>query len=64
LVLVRQDPSERALDGALGFAAGAMLFVISDETMPETHARRHERVATAGTIAGVIVMRYLDIALA
>ncbi|WP_135822127.1 ZIP family metal transporter [Halostella litorea] len=48
---------------AMGFAAGAMLFVISDEIVPETHARGHERVATAGTIAGVIVMLYLDIAL-
>ncbi|MFB6196544.1 MAG: ZIP family metal transporter, partial [Haloplanus sp.] len=49
---------------AMGFAAGAMLFVISDEIVPETHARGYERVATAGTILGVIVMVYLDVALA
>ncbi|MFB6302994.1 MAG: ZIP family metal transporter [Haloferacaceae archaeon] len=48
---------------AMGFAAGAMLFVISDEIVPETHARGHERVATLGTIAGVVVMLYLDVAL-
>ncbi|MFB6069418.1 MAG: ZIP family metal transporter [Halanaeroarchaeum sp.] len=48
---------------AMGFAAGAMLFVISDEIVPETHARGHERVATAGTIVGAIVMVYLDVAL-
>jgi ZIP family zinc transporter len=48
---------------AMGFAAGAMLFVISDEIVPETHARGHERVATLGTMLGVIVMLYLDIAL-
>jgi ZIP family zinc transporter len=49
---------------AMGFAAGAMLFVISDEIIPETHTRGHERVATLGVMAGVIVMLYLDIALA
>ncbi|MFB6081592.1 MAG: ZIP family metal transporter [Halanaeroarchaeum sp.] len=48
---------------AMGFAAGAMLFVISDEIVPETHARGYERVATLGTMAGVIVMLYLDVAL-
>lgn len=54
---------EVLLPYAMGFAAGAMIFVISDEIVPETHTRGHERVATLGTIAGVIVMVYLDIAL-
>lgn len=49
---------------AMGFAAGAMVYVISDEIVPETHARGHERVATWGTILGVVVMLYLDVALA
>ncbi|MFW5919994.1 MAG: ZIP family metal transporter [Halanaeroarchaeum sp.] len=48
---------------AMGFAAGAMLFVISDEIVPETHTRGNERVATLGTIAGIIIMIYLDVAL-
>ncbi|MFC7044524.1 ZIP family metal transporter [Halobacteriaceae archaeon GCM10025711] len=48
---------------AMGFAAGAMLFVISDEIVPETHANGNERVATLGTILGAIVMLYLDISL-
>jgi ZIP family zinc transporter len=48
---------------AMGFAAGAMLFVISDEIVPETHTKGHERVATLGTIFGAIVMLYLDISL-
>ena len=49
---------------AMGFAAGGMLFVISDEIVPETHARGHERLATLGTMVGVVVMLYLDVALA
>ena len=48
---------------AMGFAAGAMLFVISDEIVPETHTRGHERIATLGTVLGAIVMLYLDISL-
>ena len=48
---------------AMGFAAGAMLFVISDEIVPETHTGGHERIATLGTVLGVVVMLYLDISL-
>lgn len=48
---------------AMGFAAGAMLWVISDEIVPETHRNGHERLATFGIIIGVIVMLFLDISL-
>jgi ZIP family zinc transporter len=40
-----------------------MLFVISDEIVPETHTRGNERLATLGVIFGAIVMLYLDISL-
>jgi ZIP family zinc transporter len=48
---------------AMGFAAGAMLFVISDEIVPETHRSGHQRLATFGTLAGILVMLYLDVSL-
>lgn len=48
---------------AMGFAAGAMLYVISDEIVPETHRKGHERAATFGTMLGVLVMLYLDVVL-
>jgi len=48
---------------AMGFAAGAMLYVISDEIIPETHGSGHERLATLGIMAGVMLMLYLDISL-
>lgn len=48
---------------AMGFAAGAMLYVILDEIVPETHARGHERLATLGTMVGIVVMLVLDVAL-
>jgi ZIP family zinc transporter len=49
---------------AMGFAAGAMIYVISDEIIPETHRLQHERGATLGLLIGVLVMLYLDVALA
>ena len=48
---------------AMGFAAGAMLYVISDEIIPETHKKGHERLATVGTLVGVCLMLYLDVSL-
>jgi ZIP family zinc transporter len=42
------------------FAAGAMLFVISDEIIPETHAKGRSRLATFGIITGFIIMMALD----
>ncbi|UCC81296.1 MAG: ZIP family metal transporter [Candidatus Zixiibacteriota bacterium] len=48
---------------AMGFAAGAMLYVISDEIVPETHRKGHERLATIGTMVGIVVMLYLDVTL-
>ena len=48
---------------AMGFAAGGMLYVIIDEIVPQTHANGHERVATLGTIVGLVVMLSLDVAL-
>jgi len=44
----------------LAFAAGAMLFVVSDEIIPETHRRGYEREGTFGIIIGFLVMMLLD----
>lgn len=44
----------------LAFAAGAMLFVISDEIIPETHAKGRSRLATFGIVTGFIIMMSLD----
>ncbi len=49
---------------AMGFAAGAMLYVIMDEIVPETHTSGNERIATIGLMLGTVVMLYLDVALA
>ncbi len=48
---------------AMGFAAGAMLYVVSDEIIPETHKKGHERAATWGVMVGAVVMLLLDVLL-
>lgn len=52
-----------ALPVTLGFAAGAMLFVISDEIIPETHRKSVETEATFALIGGFLVMMGLDVLL-
>ena len=52
------------LPWGLAMAAGAMLFVISHEIIPESHRQGHESHATAGLMVGFVVMMLLDTALA
>lgn len=44
----------------LSFAAGAMIYVVSHEVIPETHAEKREVKATASLMIGVILMLVLD----
>ncbi|ETF04235.1 membrane protein [Advenella kashmirensis W13003] len=48
---------------SLGLAAGAMIFVVSHEVIPETHRNGHQTFATIGLMAGFAVMMFLDTAL-
>lgn len=45
---------------ALAFAGGTMLYVISDEMIPETHSHGHEREATYALLLGFIFMLIVD----
>ena len=48
---------------ALAFAAGAMIFVVIEEVVPETQIDDHTDIATMGFIGGFIVMMVLDVGL-
>ncbi len=55
--------SSAILPFALAFAGGTMLYVISDEMIPETHAHGSERGATYSLLVGFCVMLVTDVLL-
>ncbi len=48
---------------ALAFAAGAMIFVVAEELIPDSHAHGNEDLATMSLMIGFTVMMILDVAL-
>jgi ZIP family zinc transporter len=55
--------AEPAMPLILGIAAGAMLFIISDEIIPETHRGSHQDLATFALLGGVVVMMLMQVGL-
>ena len=55
--------SHHILPFALAFAGGTMLYIISDEMIPETHSHGYERTATYSILIGFTVMLILDVVL-
>ncbi|MFO7743937.1 MAG: ZIP family metal transporter, partial [Psychroflexus sp.] len=54
---------EPILPYALCFAAGAMIFVVIEEVVPESQQDRNTDLATLGFIGGFVVMMILDVGL-
>ncbi|MAU45505.1 MAG: ZIP family metal transporter [Yangia sp.] len=63
LGVIAVSVSSHLLPWGLTFAAGAMLFIISHEIVPETHRNGHQNRATTGLIFGLILMMFLDVTL-
>ena len=55
--------SQQLLPWGLAFAAGAMIYVIVHEIIPEIHDRQFANEATAGLTAGLVIMMFLDVTL-
>ncbi|MDB5487325.1 MAG: family metal transporter, partial [Reyranella sp.] len=55
--------AQSLLPWGLAYAGGAMIFVISDEIIPETHRRGFENHGTVGLMIGLVVMMFLDVML-
>ena len=54
---------EPVLPYLLSFAAGAMLYVVVEELIPESSAGEHSNIGTIGFAAGFVLMMILDVAL-
>jgi len=55
--------TQQLLPWGLAFAAGAMIYVIVHEIIPEIHSRAFANEATAGLTAGLVLMMFLDVTL-
>lgn len=51
------------LPWGLGFAAGAMIFVVASEIIPDIHRRMGSRLGTTGLMVGLVAMMFLDVTL-
>ena len=47
----------------LSFAAGAMMFVVAEDLIPEAHLNEHSHAGTFGVMLGFLVMMVMDVAL-
>ena len=55
--------AEPLLPYALSFAAGAMIYVVVDDIIPEAQRHGNGKLASIGAIAGFVVMMCLDVGL-
>ena len=47
----------------LAFAAGAMIYVVVEELIPEAQSGAHSNIGTVGVAVGFVIMMILDVAL-
>ena len=53
--------SRKLLDIMMGFAAGAMIFVVVEELIPDSQTNGNTDVATLGLMVGFVIMMILDV---
>jgi len=63
LMVVIAAPIAPAMPWLLAFAAGAMLYVVVEELIPEAHLGEHSNIGTLAVMAGFLIMMILDVAL-
>jgi ZIP family zinc transporter len=61
--LLAVSVAQPILPYALSFAAGAMIFIVVEEVIPEAQRSGHKDFATIGAILGFAIMMTLDVAL-
>ena len=63
IVFFFKQVSRKLLDIMMGFAAGAMIFVVVEELIPDSQTNGNTDVATLGLMVGFVLMMVLDVAL-
>jgi len=60
---MRKEIPDRLQKTLLGFAAGAMMYVVVEELIPETAQGRHTNLSTIGFAVGFVLMMVMDVLL-
>ena len=63
LVVLATGGIQPLMPWLLSFAAGAMMYVVVEELIPEAHLGEHSNVGTLGVMGGFLLMMVLDVAL-
>ena len=63
IVFFFKNISRKLLDIMMGFAAGVMIFVVTEELIPESQTNGNTDVATLGLMVGFVVMMVMDVTL-
>ncbi len=63
LVVLVAGSIQSLMPWLLSFAAGAMMYVVVEELIPEAHLGEHSNLGTLGVMAGFLIMMVLDVAL-
>ena len=63
LVVLAAGAIQPLMPWLLSFAAGAMMYVVVEELIPEAHLGEHSNGGTLGVMAGFLIMMILDVAL-
>jgi ZIP family zinc transporter len=63
ITIVLIDHLLPALPFLLAFSAGAMIYVVVEELIPESQSGKHSNIATIGVAVGFTLMMILDVAL-
>ena len=63
LVVLAAGTIQPLMPWLLSFAAGAMMYVVVEELIPEAHLGEHSNTGTLGVMAGFLLMMVLDVAL-
>ena len=63
IVFFFKNISRKLLDIMMGFATGAMIFVVTEELIPESQANGNTDMATLGLMVSFVVMMVMDVAL-
>ena len=63
LTILLTSAVTKILPYLLSFAAGAMIYVVVEELIPESQAGEHSNIGTVGVAIGFVIMMILDVAL-